>query len=29
MWYIVVEESKSAHVKHVHELTDIVLGREF
>ena len=26
MWYIGVEEAKSAHVKHCHELTDIVLG---
>ena len=28
MWYIGVEEAKSAPVKHVHELNDVVLGRE-
>ena len=26
MWYIGVDEAKSAHVKHCHELTDIVFG---
>ena len=28
VWYIGVEEAKSAHVKQCHELTDILLGRE-